>query len=167
MTSASLQFSGNSAQKDRLPSCRVSPPIHQYRCTLLGVGVMGRRVWKNCPELAQSRPAVEPATSWLQGWHPTHCTTKPPRKRVQTFNSGLGECPMFHVKVTCVDSSIVNGLTLSVSHQLEKDFQHRDGTWCLSEPTKQDVWNRWVEMRIEVGGDKYETNVCHLKPFMQ
>jgi len=87
--------------------------------------------------------------------------------RMQTFNFRLWQCPVFDIIVTCTDSSVVNGMTLSVSHQFEKHFQHHDRTWRFREPTQKDTRKWRVELWVEVGTDQYETNVSYLQSFTQ
>jgi len=86
---------------------------------------------------------------------------------MQTFNFRLWQCPVFDIIVTCTDSSVVNGMTLSVSHQFEKHFQHHDRTWRFREPTQKDTRKWRVELWVEVGTDQYETNVSYLQSFTQ
>ena len=79
------------------------------------------------------------------------------------FNRRLRQSPVVGIKVQCSDSAIVNGVTLSMCEQLQEDFQHCDRTWCFNEPTQKHLWQTRVEVRVEVGADQHQTDMCYLQ----
>ena len=78
-------------------------------------------------------------------------------------NRRLRQSPVVGIKVQCSDSAIVNGVTLSMCEQLQEDFQHCDRTWCFNEPTQKHLWQTRVEVRVEVGADQHQTDMCYLQ----